>query len=161
MKFMLYAIITLATLFGVSSVAQEVSCVDVNGERFCKTNNMIGEGYKRLQLSDIKPNTCYKSVLQQNIVFYRVKEVKNKTIFAFSQKVPKSNPQSLENKIYIDQFRWESHNFNETLTQYPCSETPQLQETYMVENCLYRNQTRGTLYCNPPRRYNNFERKYN
>lgn len=141
----------------------------------CKTNSLGQEEchvinavphmkYKRLDLKDLRVNSCYKKNTNDNkIVFFKISDIKNKTVFALAQVVTERDIRDFGNKVYIDNYPWNGDNFNDQLIEFPCSETPMLGDLTALKNeCGYKvgETKRRTLYCKPRIKVNTYERKF-
>lgn len=119
--------------------------------------------YKRLDLKDLRVGSCYKKVKGNKIVFFKINQIKNRTIFALAQVVKVSNVRDFGNKVFVDNFPWNGDNFNDQLIDFPCSETPMLGDLEALKKeCKYRvgETKRRTLYCNPRIKVRTNERKF-
>ena len=162
MRFLIFFILGLFSIQGYSDEVFYQKCVKKSsGQIICeKVVEMPTMKYKKLELKDISVGGCYKKELDHKIVFFKVSKIKKNVIFAFSQVVRKSSVKDFNYKIYVDNYPWNGQNFNDDLEEFPCSETPSLSIAYLKKICKYRNQTRGTLYCEKPRKVNSYERTY-
>lgn len=126
------------------------------GQEDCSTVNIIpANTYRKLTLRDIRPGKCFKREVSDKIIFYKVTEVRNQTIFGLSQAVRKTNLRDFGNKVHIDHFPWNGQNMNESLEIFPCAQTPTLSDlNYLIEQCNYKpgQRNRRTMWCNPRNR---------
>ena len=133
----------------------KLKCVPVQGIPFMK--------YKRTFLKDLRVGNCYRRNTRNKVVFYKITNIKNKTIFALAQAVKQSDIKDFGNKIYVDNYPWNGENFNQRTEEFPCSETPTLGDTaFLTKQCKYKpgETRRRTLYCNPEFRVRTYERKF-
>lgn len=120
--------------------------------------------YKKLFLRDLKAGACYKRQTKTNkTVFFKIIKIKKQVIFALAQAVPNSNVKNFNDIIYVDNYLWEGENFNSSLEEFPCSETPTLGDnTYLTKNCNYKLGSTLTrkIYCSPIIKRNTYERQF-